>query len=636
MLVDRIAAMDNAAIISAAPAVISMLREALSSTVSGETWSAEALTLHSGSVTVSNALVSMRGDALNQLKRLHALSPEGPDRTNVRRAMLAAGNTPNNAGYSDDLGAVIMCDLADVVSFFTEIVPTLPLEPKRHLETELFRIFYSYHVLPPTMSKIEALTDAHGRLLEVIKACRAIIDGDEDLARYRLLVGHDSVSRRMWDKVTYDYQGDAAEQSQAIDALVTSVSEETSAKWLSDLERYVETQSEDRAMFWGFEEFIEKVAAKAPNVMIAWLPQLSKRLAQWLPGMLHGLAATGQGEAIEPLIEQWVSEGRHLASIAWYLQAAENFRFDLLLAITDQALAAEDNHILGNVAIAAARQSEKHPDGLFEHIFLPAAKSLESRGDHRWVGGMFNWKSVGLLKALDAAQVDQLLQLLVGVPELAHRGEEMVAVIAESHPDAVLALFGLRIAHDRSADAFRYEDIPHSFVYLAKPLAKVPEKVVAAARAWFDTDKRFSEFRGGRLISQLFPNLEDPVSALLQHQIESGRDGIEFTLSVLRAYKGQSFLHPLLKEVVTRLTPDDDLLGIVDVVIDSTGVLTGEHGSVEAQEQRKALVAEWKSDEREPVRTFAAKFLKTAENQLAWERRRADASVAMQKMAWSE
>lgn len=70
----------------------------------------------------------------------------------VRHAMLAAGNTPNNAGYTDLLGEVIMDDLAHVVGFFTAVVPNLGLESRRQMEVDLHHKFYAYHALPPGMA----------------------------------------------------------------------------------------------------------------------------------------------------------------------------------------------------------------------------------------------------------------------------------------------------------------------------------------------------------------------------------------------------------------------------------------------------------------------------------------------------
>ncbi|WP_287307938.1 RelA/SpoT domain-containing protein, partial [Mesorhizobium sp.] len=628
LLVDRIAGLEDAAFVAAAPSAAVMLREALSSTVTGTSWQAESVTLHTGSVAVTEDLKAMRRDALHQLERLHSLLGKDAAREDVRHAMLAAGDTPNNAGYTDLLGEVIMDDLAHVVGFFTAMVPDLGLEARRQLEVDLHHKFYAYHALPPGMADKPELVAAQGRLVDAITACRAVLESDPDFDRYRLLVGHDSVTPIMWAKPRIHYEAAAKERSAGIDALVASVDAASANEWLARLERFVETRSEDMATFLGLQEFIKKLAAAQPDILLDWIPRLSDRLANWLPGMLHGLSDAGHGAAVNPWIETWVAEDKYLSSIAWYLQFAEAFRFDLLATITAKGRAAEDDHILHNVAVAAARQSTKHPDGLFDAIFLPAVQSLSSRGLFGWVGGMFNWDQLGLLKGLSAEQVEPLLALIIDVPRLGTNGEALLAVIAHEHVQAVIDLIGRRFLHERETGDFRYEDLPHALHYLRTPLAAAPVEIVAAARRWFDADPSFSEFRGGRLIAQLFPNLEHPLYPLLYSQIEESREGIDFVLSVLRAFEGEKFLHPLLRAIVGFLPAEDELLRIVDIVIDSSGVLVGEYGSVEAQEARKALVAEWETDENEAVRAFATSFVKSADNQLAMERRRADRSFA--------
>ncbi len=636
LLVDRIAGLDDAALVAATPTVTTMLREALSSTVTGTSWQAESMILHTGSVSVTDDLKAVRRDALQQLERLHGLLSEGRARRGLRFAMLAAGNTPNNAGYTDLLGEVIMDDLTRVITYFTSILPELGLEEKRRVEVDLHHRFYAYHTLPPAMADNAELVAAQGRLLVAIASCRAALDGDADLDRYRALVGHDSVTPIMWAKPGFDYQAAAEERSVKVDALVASVDAHTCEQWLTRLERFVETRSDDMATFLGLQEFIKKLAAAQPDILVAWLPQLSDRLADWLPGMLHGLSEAGHSAASLPLIEAWVAGDRHLSSIAWYLQFAEAFRFDLLATITAKALAANDDKVLHNVTVAAARQSASHPDGLFDQIFLPAAQSLSSRRLFGWVGGMFNWDQLGLLKGLSAQQIEPLLKILVEMPRLGTNGEALLAVVAREHVQAVIDLIGERFVHDRDSDDFRYEDLPHGLHYLRAPLASAPTEIVAAARRWYDADPSLTQFRGGRLIAELFPNLEHPLYPLLYSQVEESRKGIEFVLSVLRAFKGENFLHPLLRAIVGFLPADDKLLHIVDIVIDTSGVLTGEYGSVEAQEARKALVAEWDTDENEAVRAFASRFIKSADNQLAMERRRADRSVALQKIAFEE
>ncbi|MDE1918223.1 MAG: RelA/SpoT domain-containing protein [Sphingomonadales bacterium] len=633
-IVDRVAAMESEELVEARGIVTTMLREALSSTVTSNGWKAEALVMESGSVAVTDALKSMRRDALNQLERLHGLLADDEARHHVRDAMLAAGRTPNNAGYSDLLGEVIMDDLAHVMSFFTSIVPDLGLEARRQLEVCLHSKYYAYHALPANMAKNPALVAAQARLLEGLEACRAALEGEPDLERYRLLVGHDSVMPVMWAMPGYDYQTAGIERSAGIDILVASVSAETSAEWLDRLQRFVETRSNDLATFLGLQEFIKKLAQAHPDILIGWIPNLGERLSDWLPAILHGLWEAGHGAAIDPLIDGWVAEARHLASIAHYLQFAEVFRFDVLAAITEVARATDDEVLLRKVAIAAARQSARHPDGLFDTIFLPAAQALTARKNFSWTVGMFVWSDIGLLRGLSSAQADALLALMIDVPQLGGGGEELLGIVAEEHPLAVIEVIGKRFTHEEHSDDAAYEDLPYSLYHLRAPLARAPSQIVTAARQWFDADPVLSEFRGGRLIHALFPDLEDPLFSLLLLQIEESREGIDFVLSVLRAFEGQEALHPLLRAIVGRLAADDELLRIVQIVIDSTGVMIGEYGSIDAQKARKNLVTEWLQDDNEAVRAFASSFVKSAENRLAVERRHADRSVAMHKIAY--
>lgn len=323
---------------------------------------------------------------------------------------------------------------------------------------------------------------------------------------------------------------------------------------------------------------------------------------------------------------------KHLSSIAYYLQFAEVFRFDLLATITAKGLAAADEGVLHNAAIAAARQSAKHPQGLFDEICLPTARSLASRGVFSWTGGMFNWDQVALLKGLSAEQVDPLLTLMTEMPRLSSDGEAMLAVIAAEHVQAVIDLSGRRFQNDSKDGDIRYGDLPHGLHYLRAPLAAAPGEIVVRRGRGSTPIRRSRSSTAAGSSPSSSPTWSLRSIRCCTANSEQGREGIDFVLSVLRAYEGEQFLHPLLRAIVGFLPAHDELLNIVDIIIHSSGVLVGEYGSVEAQEARKALVAEWEAGENEAVRDFAARFIRSAENQRAMERRRADRTVALRSI----
>ena len=636
LIVDRVEALDDAALVAAASCITLMLKEVLSSEVTGTTWQVDSVTLHRGAIAASSQVGAVRRKALHQLKRLHNLLDDSTARTAARRAMLTAGEIPHGPSYTEHLCKIVLGDLDYTVRFFTSALNTLSLEEKRQVEVDVHQKFFGHHALPPTLSDRPELVAPHAALVEAIIACRAELESDQELGRYRLLVGHDSVTPIMWSKPCFDFQAASVERSAGIDALVETVDAKSADDWLERLERFVVNPSEDRATFIGLQEFIKKLAAAQPAILLSWMPQLSDRLAKWLPAMLHGLSESGHSDAIGPILDKWVDEGKHLSAIAWYLQFAEGFRFNLLVTLTDRALKEKEDQALHNAATAAARQSTKHPAGLYDSVFLPAVTALSSRGLFGWAGEWLNWNELGLLRGLTAEQVAPLVGLLVGVPSLGFGGEQILTAIAGEHVSAVIDLIGQRFERHRETGSPKYEALPYSLGSLRDPLKAAPSHVVAAARRWCDVDPSFSQFHGGHLIAQLFPQLEAPVDELLGEQVETGRDGILFVLSVLRAFEGRKLVHPLLRKVVKHLPDDDELLQTVSIVIESSGVLTGEYGSVKAHEERKALVLEWQSDESEAVQSFAARFVKSADNQLAMERRRADRSVALRKIAYED
>jgi hypothetical protein len=438
----------------------------------------------------------------------------------------------------------------------------------------------------------------------------------------------------MWENGQFADQAVRDERTLAIAAQVASVKIANAEEWLARIERFVETRSEDRATFHGLQEFIKRLAATQPGILLQWMQRLSDRLAFWVPDMLLGLADAGQIAVVDPLIETWIAEGKHLSSIAWYLQFTTKFKFEFLEAIKATGIEAGDELIIHNVTLAAARQSDKNSIRLYEEIFLPAAQWLSSRGYFGWVDQIGEWDQLALLKGLSIEQVEPLLKLMIKMPRLGTTGEALLATVAGDHLNAVIDLIGRRFLGERDTRDAKYEDLPYQLYHLRAPLAAAPLEIITAARGWFEANPRFFRFGGGRLIAELFPNFEEPVEQLLRGQIAQGREGIEFVLSVLLAFEGQQFLHPLLRTIVSLLPAEDELLGVVETVIDRSGVLLGEYGRVEAQRSRKELVAEWETDESEAVRNYAASFVRSADNQLAMERRRADRSIALGKIAY--
>lgn len=105
---------------------------------------------------------------------------------------------------------------------------------------------------------------------------------------------------------------------------------------------------------------------------------------------------------------------------------------------------------------------------------------------------------------------------------------------------------------------------------------------------------------------------------------------------MLRSYDGEDFLHPLCKEVIAASDANDDLLEEIHIVIDETGVVSGEFGMVEAYVAKREAVAAWLKGPRKAVKAFAKKHIALLDRMIASERRRAESEIEQRKRDWGE
>ena len=173
------------------------------------------------------------------------------------------------------------------------------------------------------------------------------------------------------------------------------------------------------------------------------------------------------------------------------------------------------------------------------------------------------------------------------------------------------------------------------FSKLHETLAEFPEIAVDTVRPWFDGNEALFQYRGANLLKIIFPDLAVPFGAKLLELVQTGeRQDIEFVLSVFRNYEGEPFLHGICREIVAILPENDELLGIVSIVLQSTGVVMGEFGFAEAYERKIEEIKPWLNDEKQKVRNFAADYVTGLENTAKSERRRAEEDIELRKHAY--
>jgi hypothetical protein len=183
-------------------------------------------------------------------------------------------------------------------------------------------------------------------------------------------------------------------------------------------------------------------------------------------------------------------------------------------------------------------------------------------------------------------------------------------------------------------DEDRYEPIPFSFGDLKAALKPYPRLILDKAADWYARTSELFSYRGGRFVSNVFDEIDEGAEKEFLRFVEPGNlDGIDMILAILRNYEGQNFLHRICRQIVIVLPEDDrDRRVEVELILQSTGVVSGQFGFAEAYLRKKIEIEPWLSDESQKVRAFASDYELSLDRQIAADRRRGEQDIALRKL----
>lgn len=223
-----------------------------------------------------------------------------------------------------------------------------------------------------------------------------------------------------------------------------------------------------------------------------------------------------------------------------------------------------------------------------------------------------------------------------------YQAERILIPLAKRDLTAVWDYFGARLATDAAQgdlgdDEERFEAVPFQFHGLEKELSKNTQLAISKGLSWFAKDSRLFQFRGGKLLSNVFPSCTAEFATALAELVKTGGDmETDFALAIVQNYHGQNSTHVVLKEVVARFPTDAHQLNEVKASIESTGVVSGEFGLAEAWEAKKQSLANWLTDNRPAVRAFAERHISELDLMVALEKRRAETRREMRKRDYED
>jgi len=217
------------------------------------------------------------------------------------------------------------------------------------------------------------------------------------------------------------------------------------------------------------------------------------------------------------------------------------------------------------------------------------------------------------------------------LPDIKFLAEEVLTPIAEKYPQKIISFFNKRLLIQKKRED-HYDAIPYRLHQIKKPLSDNSEIIVPEILKWFKKKDYLLNWEGSRLIQAIFPifnkSLEEELIKLIKSKNEKD---IRVVFNILRAYKGEEFLHNVCKELIKEYPKNEDYHKKIFIVLSQIGVVWGEYGSVEGFKKKKDEIKIWKKDKNEAIQLFVKKYENYLEERILYEKKQADEDIELRK-----
>ncbi len=632
-LVDHLAGMSSVELDGIRPIALTVWTEAIQSDITGAKWKADSVVLSTGAVPASDQLKQVREKAMMALFAAYERSIDDTQKLAVLAALDAATRTPNHVQYSNELLDITIRDATRIVEFVTARAKSEGYELLQHLEHQFLYDYRRSKVLADDPdNRFNCQTEALALIAAIFKF-RDAINTDERFRQYKILVGFESVYPEHWIDEEFDYQRADEYRKQEAGSYLAAINDTNESQWYDLIARCAETKSRDLATFPVFVNFLSNLAERKPEVAERFLARASDDLRRFLPGFLNGLSRSGRNDIYDAILERELASAKNLSGVARHLRYSDVKQPDFARCLLKRAIDISDSAAVSECLLLALEHFDAKQITDPDSFLRDALAFLNDHKDVRWVlEAWFPQEGGKLYGELAPERTAQILENLGYVRQVNYQVEGILGRLAERQPEVIWDYFGARLAKnsDEDRDEGRFEAVPYRFHGLEKVLAKDAQLAISKGLSWFASDQRLFEFRGGRLLSKVFPHCTPEFAAALAGLVQAGGNTeADFALAILRNYHGEMSTHAVLKEIVSRFPADALKLSGVRAAIDSTGVVSGELGFAEAWRARRDSLTEWLSDERPVVKAFAEKHIAELNLRIASEHRSAETEKEM-------
>jgi hypothetical protein len=622
-IMEKILSMSNGRRAKYLTPILTCINQILSPSIEGYSSTYNTVTFKTASVPAQEGIIRLRLKGLELLKKIYHETDDIATKKKLLNTMQIATQLSRSTNRTKEIEQMIAANTIYILQFMSEIVASEDLQIMQTIEHDAYRIYRQLNSFDPDIEKVAF------EINEKLKA-------HSEYQIFRILIGFESIFHDWKEdraKDSYDIERKIREQKAT--EYASNINKQNYPEWKQRILKYAVIQSMDMATFPYFVRFLEVFGKASPKLAINLLEEAPTYFENFVAPVLRGIDSNNDLTQLSELLNNWIETDKFLLAIARYLEVTTKFNKPLLTKLFNRTKALENIHVLNQIIVASFAQHKKTKPKLIKDTIIPAIKLCTNKQNANWIFNLwFKQEYIAVLSEMDNKSNRDILNNLMYLDRIGYEAEEILLPIAKNSPIMLVEFFCDRIRKGIENSNEKFEDIPYQFSALSQPLSKIPDKVLNSILSRDESNNRIFTYTAARLLNQIFPKLEEHPAfevSLIEMARTDDEKKLFFITDILRGYNGSESIHTVCKELIIIGSNNDELLNTVYIVLQNTGVVSGEDGLLKAYEEKIQQIEPWLKESNEDIVRFAQNYKSNLEQQIEAERKRTEERIALRK-----
>jgi hypothetical protein len=615
------------------------IKELLSSSFEGSTAkSPNTIVIHSGAISVTPFIISLRKEAIQLAYRIYLLLDNDKEKIKIIEVLNEAMCTPVNDVYGEELKSMIVDDVSDVLKIYNQII----FDKNSNIQESL-------SVIGEIDDNLDYLIGIDFLNITEVVHLQEKINSNELYNLYSSIIGDSRLFKK--DKISWEEAN--IKKNELIEVIIKKINKKTIKSWIETL-NIIAAQNAvvDEWQFSHFKLLIRKLSEQKPDIgylimVDAW--NLNKPLKNiiFLSSFLSGIRNISKYNFWDTFTTNIInSKNLDLLPSIFYsfgldMGSVDNKKIRPRdIAIIQQAVhrSGKFNFVKGHsnlnltfsiilllVSIYAVDKTKI--EGL---IITELDENLWAKNSHiRALATAVHREQIDPSYFLNETKI-YLKDWLINFNDLDHDAQEFLLSMGRGNVSLVLDVFIGRIIKASkvqkrgmgSTSKKTYEPIPfHLNRELISSMVADKEQYTNIVKSWMSKiTPNWSLYNWN--LSQFLEKIGEPSKELVLGLIKSDNKlNLRKATYLINQFYGVDIETCL--EIIKR-TDDKKIISHVVSLLYSTGVVSGEYGIAEAYENKVEQFKKYLDDSNKRVRAFSERIIKQLLEDAKRERKRVD------------